>query len=447
MPCQTLDDFLQYVAERNPNAIEFNQSVSEVMSTVWPFLEKNPQYKKHALLERLIEPDRMISFRVAWLDDNEQVQVHRGYRIQHSNALGPYKGGMRFHPSVNSSILRFLAFEQTFKNALTTLPLGSGKGGSNFDPKGHSDEEVMRFCQAFMTELYRHIGANVDVPAGDIGVGAREVGYMTGMMKKLSNDTGCVFTGKGLSFGGSLLRTEATGYGLVYFVQNMLKHANIQFAGLRILVSGSGNVAQHAIERALMDGAKVLTASDSGGTVYLPDGFTQRDLDLLKNIKNIERGRIKDFAMAIGAEYLAEQNPWHIVADIALPCATQNELDEDDAKVLLSNNIRCVAEGANMPCSNSAIAQFEQSKVLYAPGKASNAGGVATSGLEMSQNAMRQSWTRDEVDQRLRAIMLDIHDACLKYGCREDRTISYVTGANIAGFVKVADAIIQQGVL
>ncbi|MFA9202919.1 MAG: NADP-specific glutamate dehydrogenase [Flavobacteriales bacterium] len=448
MPCQTLDDFLSYVADRNPNATEFNQSVSEVMSTVWPFLEKNPKYKKHALLERLIEPDRMISFRVAWLDDNEQVQVHRGYRIQHSNALGPYKGGMRFHPSVNSSILRFLAFEQTFKNALTTLPLGSGKGGSNFDPKGHSDEEVMRFCQAFMTELYRHIGANVDVPAGDIGVGAREVGYMTGMMKKLSNDTGCVFTGKGLSFGGSLLRTEATGYGLVYFVQNMLKHDNISFAGLRVLVSGSGNVAQYAIERALIDGAVVLTASDSDGTVYLPNGFTQQDLDTLKQLKNIERKRIKDFAEMIGAEYLAGQNPWHIVADIALPCATQNELDVQDAQTLLDNQVRCVAEGANMPCSNAAIALFEQARILYAPGKASNAGGVATSGLEMSQNAMRQSWTRHEVDQRLRAIMLDIHDACLKYGCREDdRSISYVTGANIAGFVKVADAIIQQGVL
>ncbi len=447
MPCQTLDEFLQYVTERNPNATEFNQSVSEVMSTVWPFVEKNPQYKKHGLLERLIEPDRMISFRVAWLDDNEQVQVHRGYRIQHSNALGPYKGGMRFHPSVNSSILRFLAFEQTFKNALTTLPMGSGKGGSNFDPKGRSDEEIMRFCQAFMTELYRYIGANVDVPAGDIGVGAREVGYMTGMMKKLSNDTGCVFTGKGLSFGGSLLRTEATGYGLVYFVQNMLKHANISFSGLRVLVSGSGNVAQHAIERALMDGAKVLTASDSDGTAYLPAGFTQKDLEILKNIKNIERKRIKDFAEVIGAEYLAGQNPWHIAADIALPCATQNELNLEDAQTLLNNQVRCVAEGANMPCSNPAIALFEQERILYAPGKASNAGGVATSGLEMSQNAMRQFWSRNEVDRRLRAIMSEIHDACLHYGCREDRTISYVTGANIAGFVKVADAIIQQGVL
>ena len=447
MPCQNLDEFLQYVADRNPNAPEFNQSVCEVMSTVWPFLQKNPQYKKHALLERLIEPDRMISFRVAWLDDQQQVQVHRGYRIQHSNALGPYKGGMRFHPSVNGSILRFLAFEQTFKNALTTLPMGSGKGGSNFDPRGRSDEEIMRFCQAFMTELYRHIGANVDVPAGDIGVGAREVGYMTGMMKKLSNDTGCVFTGKGLSFGGSLLRTEATGYGLVYFVQNMLKHANISFEGLRVLVSGSGNVAQHAIERALMDGAVVLTASDSEGTVYVPNGFTQQHLQTLKQIKNIERKRIKDFAEVSGAEYFAGQTPWHIATDVALPCATQNELNAQDAQTLLNHQVKCVAEGANMPCSNDAIRLFEDARILYAPGKASNAGGVATSGLEMSQNAMRQFWSRDEVDQRLRAIMFDIHESCLRYGRRDDLTISYVTGANVAGFVKVADAIIQQGAL
>lgn len=447
MTTQNLASFLQYVAERNPHSPEFNQSVCEVMQSLWPFLEQNPQYKKHALLERLIEPDRMISFRVAWLDDHEQVQVHRGYRIQHSNALGPYKGGMRFHPSVNDSILRFLAFEQTFKNALTTLPMGSGKGGSNFDPRGRSDEEIMRFCQAFMTELYRHIGANVDVPAGDIGVGAREVGYMTGMMKKLSNDTGCVFTGKGLSFGGSLLRTEATGYGLVYFVQNMLKHANISFTGLRVLVSGSGNVAQHAIERALMDGATVLTASDSDGTVYLPHGFRQQDLDCLKQIKNVERKRVKDFAEEIGAEYLAGRTPWHLTADLALPCATQNEIDENDAKTLIDNQIKCVAEGANMPCSNAAIQLFEDARILYAPGKASNAGGVATSGLEMSQNAMRQFWSRDEVDQRLRKIMQEIHKSCLKYGVRDDQTVSYVNGANIAGFVKVADAILEQGVL
>ncbi len=447
MPYQNLDDFLQYVAERNPHSPEFNQSIAEVMSTVWPFLEKNPKYKKHALLERLIEPDRTISFRVAWLDDNQQVQVNRGYRVQHSNALGPYKGGMRFHPSVNQSILSFLAFEQTFKNALTTLPMGSGKGGSNFDPRGRSDEEVMRFCQAFMTELYRHIGENVDVPAGDIGVGAREVGYMTGMMKKLSNNTGCVFTGKGLSFGGSLLRPEATGYGLVYFVQNMLKHANHPFEGSRVLVSGSGNVAQYAIERCLMDGAQVLTVSDSDGTAYLERGFNQQDLVTLKQLKNVDRKRVKDFAEAVGAEYLAGQTPWHLNADIALPCATQNEISAEDAQVLISHEIKCVAEGANMPCTNEAITLFEQAKILYAPGKASNAGGVATSGLEMSQNAMRQFWTRDQVDQRLRTIMFDIHEACLHYGLREDRTISYVTGANVAGFVKVADAILQQGVL
>ena len=447
MPYQTLDEFLEYVAKRNPHAPEFTQSVSEVMESIWPFLEKNPRYKKYALLERLIEPDRMISFRVAWLDDNNQVQVHRGYRIQHSNALGPYKGGLRFHPSVNGSILRFLAFEQTFKNALTTLPMGSGKGGSDFDPKGRSDEEIMRFCQAFMAELFHHIGANVDVPAGDIGVGAREVGYMTGMMKKLSNDTGSVFTGKGLSFGGSLLRTEATGYGLVYFVQHMLKHANISFKGLRVLVSGSGNVAQYAIERAMLDGAKVLTASDSGGTVYLANGFTQQDLDTLKQIKNVQRKRIQDFAKTIGAEFFANQSPWYIAADIALPCATQNEINAENAQVLLDNQIKCVAEGANMPCSNDAIALFEEARILYAPGKASNAGGVATSGLEMSQNAMRLFWSRDEVDQRLRAIMLNIHESCLRYGRREDHTMSYMIGANVAGFVKVADAILQQGVI
>ncbi|MEC7118593.1 MAG: NADP-specific glutamate dehydrogenase [Pseudomonadota bacterium] len=447
MPCQSLQEFLEYVKTRNPYLPEFNQSVSEVMMTLWPFLEQNPHYKKHAVLERLVEPDRMISFRVAWIDDAEQVQVHRGYRIQHSNALGPYKGGMRFHPTVNSSILRFLAFEQTFKNALTTLPMGSGKGGSNFDPRGRSDEEIMRFCQAFMTELYRHIGANVDVPAGDIGVGAREVGYMTGMMKKLSNDTGCVFTGKGLSFGGSLLRTEATGYGLVYFAQNMLKHANIPFEGLRVLVSGSGNVAQHAIERAMLDGAIVLTASDSNGTAYLKDGFTPETLQQLKDIKNIQRLRISDFAAAVGAEYIANQTPWHIPTDVALPCATQNELHADDAKTLLANGVQCVAEGANMPCTNEAISLFEQAQILYAPGKASNAGGVATSGLEMSQNAMRQFWSRDEVDHKLRAIMYQIHDSCLRYGLRQDHTVSYAAGANIAGFVQVADAMIQQGVL
>lgn len=440
-------EFLQRIATLHPHQPEFYQSVEEVISTIWPFVEQHPEYQRHALLERLVEPERIIGFRVAWLDDNEQVQINRGYRVQHSQSLGPYKGGLRFHPSVNLSILKFLAFEQTFKNALTGLPLGSGKGGSDFDPRGRSDEEVMRFCQAFMLELHRHIGEGVDVPAGDIGVGAREVGYMTGMMKRLSNSTAAAFTGKGLTYGGSLLRTEATGYGLIYFVQNALKRLGQQIEGKTVLVSGSGNVAQHAIERALRDGAKVLTASDSSGTVYDPNGFTPEKLEQLKQIKNQARGRIEDYAKAVGAQYWAGQTPWSIAADIALPCATQNEIDIDDAKRLINNGVQLVGEGANMPSTPAAIAAFEQAGVIFLPAKAANAGGVATSGLEMSQNAQGLVWSRDEVDSKLRAIMHHIHESCVQYGQCSDGRVSYVMGANIAGFVRVADAMLQQGVL
>jgi glutamate dehydrogenase (NADP+) len=421
--------------------------VTEVMESLWPFILANPRYADQALLERLVEPERALMFRVSWVDDHGDVQVNRGYRIQHSASIGPYKGGIRFHPSVNLSILKFLAFEQTFKNALTTLPMGGGKGGSDFDPKGRSQGEVMRFCQAFVSELFRHIGADTDVPAGDIGVGGREVGYMAGMMKKLSNRADCVFTGKGLSFGGSLIRPEATGYGTVYFAEEMLCHAGLSIVDMRVAVSGSGNVAQYAIEKALALGAKVVTASDSGGTVIDEDGFTTEKLALLMQVKNHEYGRVSDYAKRIGARYEAGVRPWHVPVDVALPCATQNELDESDARTLIGNGVKCVAEGANMPSTIEAAKLFEASGVLYAPGKASNAGGVATSGLEMSQNANRLSWSRDEVDNRLLHIMQGIHAACLQYGKRADGRVSYVDGANIAGFVKVADAMLAQGVI
>ena len=434
-----LEDFLDYVAQRDPNQPEFLQAVKEVMGSLWPFIEKNPQYAKDAILERLVEPERVIQFRVAWTDDAGQTQVNRAFRIQHSNALGPFKGGMRFHPSVNLSILKFLAFEQTFKNALTTLPMGGGKGGSDFDPKGKSDGEVMRFCQALMAELYRHIGPNTDVPAGDIGVGAREVGYMTGYMKKFSNDTGSVFTGKGLTFGGSLIRPEATGYGTVYFTQEMLLHRGDTIAGKTIAISGSGNVAQYACEKAMKLGAKVLTLSDSGGTLYVAQGMTQDLLAQLMEFKNVQRGRLADFAQQHGLMFEAGKRPWHHAVDIALPCATQNELDEHDAQTLIAN-------GANMPSTLAAVDAFIAAGILFAPGKASNAGGVATSGLEMSQNAIRLSWTAEEVDAKLHTIMKDIHQNCIRYGTREDGSVNYVDGANIAGFVKVARAMTEQGV-
>lgn len=438
--------FLQHVADRNPGQPEFLQAVTEVMESLWPFIDAHPQYAAHGLLERLIEPERVLLFRVCWIDDHGEVQVNRGYRVQHSMAIGPYKGGIRFHPSVNLSVLKFLAFEQTLKNALTTLPMGGGKGGADFDPKGKSDGEVMRFCQAFAGELFRHVGADTDVPAGDIGVGAREIGYMAGMVKKLSNRADCVFTGKGLSYGGSLVRPEATGYGVVYFAEHMLKTRGLSFEGMRVAVSGSGNVAQHAVEKAMTMDAKVITVSDSGGTVIDEAGFTTDKLALMMDIKNHRHGRVSEYAQAIGARYEAGMRPWQVPVDIALPCATQNELDAADAATLIRNGVKCVAEGANMPSTIEAVKAFEAAGVLYAPGKASNAGGVATSGLEMSQNALRLSWTRAEVDAKLQQIMRGIHTACVQHGRRADGTVSYVDGANIAGFVKVADAMLAQGV-
>ena len=446
MKYSNVGDFVKGVEAKNPGQPEYLQAVTEVMESLWPFITKNPQYAEQCLLERLVEPERVIMFRVSWVDDKGQVQVNRGYRIQHSNAIGPYKGGLRFHPSVTLSILKFLAFEQTFKNSLTTLPMGGGKGGSDFDPKGKSDNEVMRFCQAFVSELFRHVGSDTDVPAGDIGVGGREVGFIAGMYKKLANRADCVFTGKGLSFGGSLIRPEATGYGVVYFADEMLKTKGLGFEGKRVLVSGSGNVAQYAVEKAMQLGAKVITVSDSGGTVLDEEGFTPEKLQQLLVLKNEKRGRVSEYAKAIGAQYLEGKRPWDIKADIALPCATQNELDGSDAEKLVQNGVQCVAEGANMPSTLDAVRVFEGKGVLYAPGKASNAGGVATSGLEMSQNALRLSWTRDEVDARLKGIMQAIHASCLEYG-KDGGKMSYVNGANIAGFVKVADAMRQQGVV
>ena len=447
MRYKSFEEFIQQVAARNPGQPEFLQAVTEVIESLWPFIAQHPKYAEHGLLDRLVEPERVIMFRVSWVDDHGEVQVNRGYRIQHSSAIGPYKGGIRFHPSVNLSILKFLAFEQTFKNALTTLPMGGGKGGSDFDPKGKSPGEVMRFCQAFVGELFRHIGSDTDVPAGDIGVGGREVGFMAGMMKKLSNRADCVFTGKGLSFGGSLIRPEATGYGTVYFAEEMLKQKGKSFDGMRVSVSGSGNVAQYAVEKAMELGAKVITVSDSSGTVIDNDGFTPEKLAELMEVKNHLYGRVDQYAKRVKANFHAGIKPWGVPVDIALPCATQNELDGEDARTLVRNGVVCVAEGANMPSTIKAFKVFESNGVLYAPGKASNAGGVATSGLEMSQNAMRLSWPREEVDARLHGIMRSIHDACLQYGRRPDGTISYVNGANVAGFVKVADAMLAQGVI
>ncbi|MCW5671490.1 MAG: NADP-specific glutamate dehydrogenase [Hydrogenophaga sp.] len=439
--------FLEHVAQQNPGQPEFHQAVSEVMESLWPFIAAHPRYAEHGLLDRLVEPERVVMFRISWVNDHGDVQVNRGYRIQHSSAIGPYKGGMRFHPSVNLSILKFLAFEQTFKNALTTLPMGGGKGGSDFDPKGKSPGEVMRFCQALVSELFRHVGSDTDVPAGDIGVGGREVGFMAGMMKKLSNRADCVFTGKGLSFGGSLIRPEATGYGTVYFAEEMLKQRGMSFQGLRVSVSGSGNVAQYAVEKAMALGAKVVTVSDSSGTVIDEAGFSPAKLAELMEVKNHLYGRVSDYAQRTKTRFEPGVNPWAVPVDVALPCATQNELNAEDAATLIRNGVICVAEGANMPTTMDAVQRFEEAGVLYAPGKASNAGGVATSGLEMSQNAMRLSWPRDEVDSRLHTIMRGIHEACLQHGRRADGTVSYVDGANIAGFVKVADAMLAQGVI
>ncbi|MCO5062509.1 MAG: NADP-specific glutamate dehydrogenase [Kiritimatiellae bacterium] len=442
----SLNDILTRVRTRDPNELEFHQAVEEVLETIWPFLEKNPKYRANGLLERLLEPERVIQFRVPWADDKGQVHVNRGYRVQMNSAIGPYKGGLRFHPTVTLGTLKFLAFEQTFKNALTTLPMGGGKGGSDFDPKGRSDAEVMRFCQSFMMELFRHIGANLDVPAGDIGVGGREVGFMYGMYRKLANEVTGTFTGKGFSFGGSLIRPEATGYGLVYFVEEMLKTRGSCFAGQRVAVSGAGNVAQYAAQRAMQYGAKVVTFSSSQGAVHNPTGFTEAQWNLLMEVKNVRRGTLEEFAREAGVNYHPGERPWRFPCEIALPCATQNELDEADAKTLLDNGCFCVGEGANMPSTLEAVHLFRSKKILYAPGKASNAGGVAVSGLEMTQNSMRQQWTRGEVDARLQLIMMNIHETCQQYGRVGDYT-DYVTGANVAGFVKVADAMMAQGIL
>lgn len=447
MTFDTLEQFMAYVSKRNADQPEYLQAVHEVMGSLWPFIKNHKEYGEQGLLERLIEPERIIVFRVSWLDDHGKVQVNRAFRVQHSSAIGPYKGGMRFHPSVNLSILKFLAFEQTFKNALTTLPMGGGKGGSDFDPKGKTRGEVMRFCQALMLELFRHLGPDTDIPAGDIGVGAREVGFMTGMMKKISNNTACVFTGKGLSFGGSLIRPEATGYGLVYFVEDMLKRKLSGLEGLRVSVSGSGNVSQYAIQKAMSLGAKVITASDSGGTVIDEAGFTPEKLAILMDIKNRHYGRVEDYASQLGLRYEAGKNPWGVPTDIALPCATQNELDGNDARELVKNGVLCVAEGANMPSNLEALKVFQDARILFGPSKAANAGGVATSGLEMTQNAERLPWEPGEVDARLRLIMNDIHTNCVRYGEGKDGFVNYVDGANIAGFVKVADAMLAQGVV
>ncbi|MEH6680762.1 MAG: NADP-specific glutamate dehydrogenase [Sediminicola sp.] len=440
--------FMEEVMCRNGHEPEFIQAVQEVAETVIPYIAKHEIYNGKNILLRMVEPERLISFRVSWVDDNGEIHVNRGYRIQMNSAIGPYKGGLRFHPTVNASILKFLAFEQVFKNSLTTLPMGGGKGGSDFDPKGKSDDEVMRFCHAFMTELCRHIGPNTDVPAGDIGVGAREIGFLFGMYKKIRNEFTGVLTGKGLSWGGSLIRPEATGYGTVYFAQSMLQTKGQKFSGKRVVISGSGNVAQYAAEKALQLGAKVLTLSDSEGFIYDKDGLDSEKLAFVMDLKNNRRGRISEYVKKYpSAEFHKGETPWKIGCDIALPCATQNELGGADAALLVKNGCICVAEGANMPSTPEAIHEFHNARLLFAPGKASNAGGVATSGLEMSQNSLRISWTREEVDNRLKDIMEDIHDSCIAYGKEEDGYCNYVKGANIAGFVKVADAMLAQGVI
>ena len=439
--------FIDSVKVRNGNEPEFIQAVTEVAETVLPFIENNPKYNNAMLLERMVEPERIVMFRVPWLDDKGDIQVNRGFRIEMNSAIGPYKGGLRFHPSVNLGILKFLAFEQVFKNSLTTLPMGGGKGGSDFDPKGKSDNEVMRFCQSFMSELFRHIGPNTDVPAGDIGVGGREIGFMFGQYKRLRNEFTGVLTGKGASWGGSLIRPEATGYGNVYFAEQMLKTRGESFDGKTVVISGSGNVAQYACEKATELGAKVLTLSDSSGYIYDPAGIDAEKLAFVMELKNVKRGRIKAYADHFGCEFHEGARPWSVACDIALPCATQNELNAEEAKALVANGCNCVSEGANMPCTPEAIEVFVQNKILFAPGKASNAGGVAVSGLEMSQNSLRYNWSREEVDAKLHAIMVDIHNSCVAYGSDGNGYTNYVKGANIAGFVKVADAMLDQGVV
>ncbi|OMP32510.1 NADP-specific glutamate dehydrogenase [Mangrovimonas sp. DI 80] len=445
---EKIDAFLDLVKERNGHEPEFLQAVEEVAETVIPYIAEQDIYHGKNILLRMVEPERVITFRVCWVDDEGEIQVNRGYRIQMNSAIGPYKGGLRFHPSVNMSILKFLAFEQVFKNSLTTLPMGGGKGGSDFDPKGKSDNEIMRFCHSFMSEMFRHIGPQTDVPAGDIGVGAREIGFLFGMYKKLRNEFTGVLTGKGLSWGGSLIRPEATGYGNVYFAQSMLQTKGDSFEGKTVVVSGSGNVAQYAAEKATQLGGKVVTLSDSSGYILDEEGIDADKLAYVMELKNVKRGRISEYVKAYpNAKFFGGKTPWEVTCDIALPCATQNELNGDDAKILLENGCICVSEGANMPSTKEAITEFHKAKILFAPGKASNAGGVATSGLEMTQNSLRYNWTRDEVDNKLKEIMANIHEACIEYGKDENGYIDYVKGANIAGFVKVADAMLAQGVV
>jgi glutamate dehydrogenase (NADP+) len=443
-----VDRFMDELIARNPGEKEFHQAVREVVESVAPYVTSYPHLMDLKILERMVEPERVIIFRVPWTDDKGEIHINRGYRVQMNSALGPYKGGIRFHASVNLSILKFLAFEQTFKNSLTTLPMGGGKGGSDFHPRGKSDAEVMRFCQSFMTELQRHIGADTDVPAGDIGVGGREIGYMFGQYKRLRDEFTGTLTGKGVAWGGSLLRTQATGYGVCYFAQEMLATRGETFEGKTVAISGAGNVAQYAAQKAMQLGAKVVTLSDSDGSIYDPDGLDEEKLKYVLELKNIRRGRIKEYATKYPkAQYFQGQRPWHVPCDIALPCATQNEIEKADAENLVKGGCWCVVEGANMPSTPEAIAIFQANKMLYSPGKASNAGGVATSGLEMTQNSIRQKWTTEEVDEHLHRIMKDIHEACIKYGTEEDGYINYVKGANLAGFIKVANAMVDQGLV
>ena len=446
---EKIKGFLDLVKERNGHEAEFIQAVEEVAETVIPYIVKHDIYHGKNILLRMVEPERAISFRVNWVDDHGEIQVNRGYRIQMNSAIGPYKGGLRFHPTVNMSILKFLAFEQVFKNSLTTLPMGGGKGGSDFDPKGKSDNEIMRFCHAFMSELFRHIGPNTDIPAGDIGVGGREIGFLFGMYKKLKNEFTGVLTGKGMTWGGSLIRPEATGYGNVYFAEKMLQTKDDSFKGKTVVISGSGNVAQYAAEKTIQLGGKVVTLSDSSGYILDQEGIDTDKLAFVMELKNIKRGRISEYIKAYPkAKFVANKTPWEVKCEVALPCATQNELNEHDAEMLLKNGCICVSEGANMPSTKDAITKFHEAQILFAPGKASNAGGVATSGLEMTQNSLRYNWSREEVDEKLKDIMSNIHDACIEYG-KDEKTgyIDYVKGANIAGFVKVADAMLAQGVV
>jgi len=442
----SVEAFMEAVIAKNPAEKEFHQAVEEVVETLWDFLQDHPHYNHARVLERIVEPERVFMFRVPWRNDRGEVEVNRGFRVEFNSAIGPYKGGLRFHPSVNLGILKFLGFEQVFKNSLTTLPMGGGKGGSDFDPKGKSDNEVMSFCQSFMTELCRHIGPNTDVPAGDIGVGGREIGFMFGQYKRIRNEFTGVLTGKGLNWGGSLIRPEATGYGTVYFAQEMLKTRGLDFSGKTVAISGSGNVAQYAVEKVLELGGKVVTLSDSSGSIYDGAGIDSEKLAFVMELKNVKRGRIKEYADKYGVDYWEGERPWKVKCDVALPCATQNEVNAAEAKTLIDNGCICVAEGANMPSEPEAINVYLDNKILYGPGKAANAGGVAVSGLEMSQNSQRLNWTREEVDNRLSSIMKSIHTSCVEYG-KEGEFINYVKGANIAGFVKVADAMLDQGVV